>query len=46
MSGYFGHGGLKMIELIFIDFDVNNENFTLKVCTHVVYLYVYVRLKV
>ena len=36
---------IKMIKLILVDFDVNNKKFTLKICTHVVYMHVHFMLK-
>ena len=38
---YFGHG-MILLKLILVDFDDHNANITLKICTDVVYIHVYV----
>ena len=39
--GHFGHR-IIVIKLILVNFDVHNANITLKICTDVVHIHVYV----
>ena len=39
--GHFGQG-IVVIKLFLVDFDGHNANITFKICTHVVYIHVYV----
>ena len=43
--GHFGQG-IIVIQLILVDFDDQNANISLKICTYVVYIHVYAVWKV